>query len=86
MARPVKLASGVLLVTTTGAPPLRGVAVKVYWVKVTPAGGCATAYAVVGPVSSAMVRAGAPAGGVVNSAVLEVGTGLPSMMASAVTE
>ena len=83
--RPVRLASGMLLVTTTAGPPLSGVAVNVYSGNVTPVGGSAVACAVVGPVSSALVRAGEPAWGVENSAVLEVGTGFPAMMASAFT-
>jgi hypothetical protein len=59
--RPEKVASGVLLVTTTAGPPLRGLAVKVYCVKVAPAGGSAVAFAVVMLVSATLVRAGAPA-------------------------
>ncbi len=81
----MKLAAGVLVVITMGAPPLRGVAMKVYCVKVTPGGARAVAYAVVLLVSAALVRAGAPTGGIVMGTMLEKGVDSPSIVAQAVT-
>ena len=76
-------AVGLLLVTVMGdPPPLRGAAVNVYCVYVTPGGGIAVAVPAVGLVSCTLARVGAAAGEVVNKSGAEAGLVVPGLMAT----
>ena len=77
--RPLNVAAGVALVTTTAEPALRGVAVKVNASQGPPdVGGVAVAVPWVGPVASAAVRVAAAGGGMVMEAGAEGGVAAPA--------
>ena len=84
--KPGMTAVALLLITVMGdPPPLRGAAVNVYCVYVTPGGGMAVAVPSVGLVACTSVSVGDAAGEVVNVAGAEVGLVVPGLTATTCT-